>query len=36
MIIIESYDTLPPNNLEATMTHLAQVGPLAVAADALR
>jgi len=33
---ISGYDTLPPNNLEATMTHLAQVGPLAVAADALR
>merc|ERR1712055_934266 len=31
---ITGYNTLPPNDMEATMTHLATVGPLAVAADA--
>ena len=33
---ITGYDTLPPNDLQATLNHLANVGPLAVAADASR
>ena len=30
------YNTLPPNELAATLQHLASVGPLAVASDASR
>jgi len=31
---LQGYDTLPPNNQEAVMQHLAEVGPLAIAVDA--
>lgn len=31
---ITGYNTLPSNNMEAVMNHLANVGPLAIAADA--
>ena len=33
---ITGYNTIPPNDLEATLDHIANVGPLAVAADASR
>ena len=33
---ITGYDTLPPNDLEAAMNHIANVGPLAIASDASR
>jgi len=36
VVAITGYDTLPPNDIQATMTHLASVGPLAIAADASR
>jgi len=36
VVAITGYDTLPPNDMEAAMTHLATVGPLAIAADASR
>ena len=31
---ITGYNTIPANDLEATLQHVANVGPLAVAADA--
>merc|ERR1719278_286978 len=31
VVSITGYNALPPNDMEATMTHLANVGPLAVA-----
>merc|ERR1712116_19592 len=34
VVSITGYNTIPANDIEATMTHLANVGPLAVAADA--
>merc|ERR1712055_765307 len=34
VVSITGYNALPPNDMEATMTHLANVGPLAVAANA--
>merc|ERR1712241_309859 len=34
LVSITGYNTIPANDIEATMTHLANVGPLAVAADA--
>jgi len=34
VVSITGYDTLPRNDLEGTLDHLANVGPLAVAADA--
>jgi len=36
VVAITGYDTLPPNDMEAAMSHLATVGPLAIAADASR
>jgi len=35
-VAISGYQTLPPNDPEAVMQHLAEVGPLAIAADASR
>jgi cathepsin L len=34
MVTLTGYDTLPTNNHEAVMTHLAEVGPLSIAVDA--
>jgi len=36
VVAITGYDTLPPNDLQAAMTHLATKGPLAIASDASR
>merc|ERR1712001_378928 len=36
VVAITGYDTLPPNDLQAALTHLATVGPLAIASDASR
>jgi len=33
---LSGYNTLPPNNLEATLQHVANVGPLSIAAAASR
>jgi len=35
-VALSGYVTLPPNDPEAVMKHLAEVGPLAIAADASR
>ncbi|XP_023340740.1 ervatamin-C [Eurytemora carolleeae] len=34
IVSLTGYDTLPANNHEAVMTHLAEVGPLSIAVDA--
>merc|ERR1712200_141405 len=34
VVSITGYNALPPNDMEATLQHIANVGPLAVAADA--
>jgi len=34
VVTLKGYDTLPPNNQEAVMNHLANVGPLAINVDA--
>merc|ERR1712179_428866 len=36
VVTLRGYNTLPPNNQEAVMNHLATVGPLAVNVDASR
>jgi len=36
VVAITGYDTLPPNDQQAALTHLATVGPLAIASDASR
>lgn len=33
-VYVRGYETLPRNNVAAVMQHLAEVGPLAIAADA--